>query len=128
MEMLWLADLVCLLVPIPSPSPLFPAPSALSSHSDVVPTQEVGKDRGHETRSQRQKVDWLIWSGDSLAKYGRARCRMAGAQEEFGNRLGDGYMSNLGEFPSTFSTLFLLLLVLCLLSRVVWDDETGTDG
>jgi hypothetical protein len=34
--------------------------------------------------------------GDSLAKYGRARCRMAGAQEEFGQQLEEGYIANLG--------------------------------
>lgn len=35
--------------------------------------------------------------GDGLAKFGRARCKMASVQEEFANRLGDGYMANLGE-------------------------------
>jgi hypothetical protein len=31
---------------------------------------------------------------------------MAGAQEEFGNRLGEGYMANLGTFVTLFSCLY----------------------
>jgi hypothetical protein len=31
-----------------------------------------------------------------MAKYGKARCKMALVQEEFGNRLNDGYIGNLG--------------------------------
>ncbi|WWC88701.1 uncharacterized protein L201_003614 [Kwoniella dendrophila CBS 6074] len=33
--------------------------------------------------------------GDGLSKYGRARCRLAAAQEEFSARLGDGYIAGM---------------------------------
>ena len=55
--------------------------------------------------------------GDSLAKYGRARCRMAGAQEEFGNRLGDGYMANLGMSLLLFHLELTLYVGACRLWR-----------
>ncbi|WVW84639.1 hypothetical protein I302_106673 [Kwoniella bestiolae CBS 10118] len=33
--------------------------------------------------------------GDGLSKYGRARCRLAAAQEDFSARLGDGYIAGM---------------------------------
>ncbi|OXG42331.1 hypothetical protein C359_02348 [Cryptococcus neoformans Bt120] len=33
--------------------------------------------------------------GDALSKYGRARCRLASAQEEFASRLGDSYIAGM---------------------------------
>ncbi|WVO12590.1 hypothetical protein L204_100195 [Cryptococcus depauperatus] len=33
--------------------------------------------------------------GDALSKYGRARCKLASAQEEFASRLGDGYVAGM---------------------------------
>lgn len=53
-------------------------------------------------KSGTRTFDWADGDvGDGLAKFGRARCRMAGVQEEFGNRLEDGYMANLGTLPRT---------------------------
>lgn len=48
-------------------------------------------------RCDRREGKFINKPGDGMAKYGKARVKMAMVQEEFGNRLNDGYIGNLGE-------------------------------